>query len=617
LSLTSERCSQLVANASKAQQTGDVAAASKLCEQALELDPAFIPAKFLAGILAARQGQTALAIGYLQGVLEIEPQSYETLVSLSNVYLESGQAEKAEILGRKALKARPNDAHAYNHLGRCLMAERQLEEAIEMFHKAVLTHPQFAPAFHNMGKALQLQGMESEAAQAYEHAAQLAPSVTNLLALGQCLMVICSYEKAEACARACLAQDPNSAPGHLLLCGALIELERPDEAEAHLRQAEALDPDFKEAFLLASRQRPLGHIREAQENLRRVIASQPGFVPAYDAFVHNQKVAPEDLPLVAQMTAMLAGEKLSPTEQISLNFALGKANADLGHYELAMRHYDEANHLSKLIKLRNASFDPERYRAYIDSLMDSFTPFGKVEGSTTSDLPLLIIGMMRSGTTLAEQILSSHPQVGAAGEQLFWSANWKRALSDRPESIVELGQVYVQNLGAKHPEQRRVTDKMPGNYHFAGLIHMAVPNARILHMRRNPVDTCLSIWMTPNHIPHEGGYEKAGIAFVYKEYLRLMRHWRRVLPPDRFLEVDYEDLVANQEEVTRKIVAFCGLQWDQACLAPERNERQISTPSLWQVRQPVYQSSTEKWKKYRLWLGEFEELLGLSHEEPG
>ena len=179
--------------------------------------------------------------------------------------------------------------------------------------------------------------------------------------------------------------------------------------------------------------------------------------------------------------------------------------------------------------------------------------------------------------------------------------------------MVQLGKEYVSELTKAGPGALRITDKMPGNYMFAGLIHLAVPNARIIHVRRSPIDTCLSIWATPNHMPHEGGNNKQDIVFVYREYLRLMDHWRSVLPPDRLFEVDYEDLVADREAVTRSMLSFCGLEWDEACLYPERNQRSVLTPSAWQVRQPVYRTSIERWRRFESCLGDFSGLFGLDH----
>ena len=221
--------------------------------------------------------------------------------------------------------------------------------------------------------------------------------------------------------------------------------------------------------------------------------------------------------------------------------------------------------------------------------------------------------MLRSGTSLTEQILSSHPEVGGAGEQLFWSRNWERTLrADGSFDLAAargLGQEYLDHLHSLAPGAAAVTDKMPGNYMFLGLIHQALPDARIVHVRRSPIDTCVSIWATPNHMPQEGGNHKGNTVYVYRQYQRLMDHWRKVLPSERFFELDYERLVEDPEPVIRALLEFCGLEWNEACLRPQENKRAVVTPSAWQVRQPFYRTSVERWRKFEPWLGEFAELM--------
>ena len=209
--------------------------------------------------------------------------------------------------------------------------------------------------------------------------------------------------------------------------------------------------------------------------------------------------------------------------------------------------------------------------------------------------------------------------VGAAGENRFWPMNWRRALASTPNlidtpSLRPLAKAYLRRLQQVVPNKPRVTDKMPANYEFLGTIHAALPNVRILHMRRNPVDTCFSIYTTPNRVPVEFAYDRENIVFAYQQYQRLMEHWRSVLPPARFLEVSYEELVLDRETSTRRIVEFCGLEWNEACMSPEHNDRSVVTPSLWQVRQPIYTSSIGRWKKFRPWLGAFEGLVDQGSE---
>jgi Sulfotransferase family len=227
---------------------------------------------------------------------------------------------------------------------------------------------------------------------------------------------------------------------------------------------------------------------------------------------------------------------------------------------------------------------------------------------------VLIVGMPRSGTTLAEQILSSHPGVAAGGEMHIWNRRGAMfeqagASGTEPAYVQELAEAYLRWISALAPEAVRVTDKMPFNFLWTGLIHLAFPRAVIVHCQRQPIDVALSVHQThfsPLVDLPTGGKD---LVFYYRQYERLMAHWRAVLPADRFLELRYEELIANPEPITRRLIAFCGLPWDDACLHPERNQRVVKTASKWQARQPVYRSSVDRWRRYEPWLGELRELL--------
>lgn len=615
----SETSDRLLEEGAAAQRAGQFEAAQRLAQEALEADPSSVPAMFLLGIAHARRGDPVRAEVMLQRVLGADPKSFQALISLSTVYRDLGRFDESISVGIRAAEAKPNDAQAHNNLGQSLLAARRLHEAAHAFERAAAMRPNFAAAHYNLGKTRQLQGKDGEAALAFSRASAVAPTLENLLALGHMLMTLCDYEAALACAQQCVSLHPDSAAAHLLLCGALTETDQIEAAESQLRQAIELDPECREALHVAARQRPLGYIDEANANLRRAIAHNPSQVSAYDSLMQNQKVTDEDRVLVSQMRSLADEGDFSPTELASLYYGLGKALEDLSEYEESMSYYDAANRLTRTIKFGETMFDEVRYRNHVQQMIRQFTPRGDVsEACTNCDLPIVVLGMMRGGTSLTEQILSSHPEVAGAGEQLFWSRNWMRAISGDtattdPERICALGQEYVEALRPFARTARRVTDKMPGNYMFAGLIHQAVPNARIIHIRRNPVDTSLSIWATPNHAPHDGGHRKADITFVYKQYLHLMSHWRDVLPPNRFLEVDYESLVTDPEREILRMLTFCGLDWNDACLRPNENKRHVKTPSAWQVRQPFYQSSVARWKRFEPWLGEFRELLDVGH----
>jgi hypothetical protein len=223
--------------------------------------------------------------------------------------------------------------------------------------------------------------------------------------------------------------------------------------------------------------------------------------------------------------------------------------------------------------------------------------------------------MPRSGTTLVEQILSCHPDVAAGGELGFWRQHKTAtdldvfATATHPEAIRRVARDYLALLRAVSPTAARVTDKMPFNFAFLGIIRQVFPRATIVHCRRHPIDTCLSIFATDFGAPLDFAGDRGSLVFFYREYQRLMAHWREALPPDRFIEVDYEALVAAPEPLTRQLIATCGLEWNDACLAPHLNRRQITTASLWQARQPIYRTSVERWRRYEPWLGELRALL--------
>jgi hypothetical protein len=291
------------------------------------------------------------------------------------------------------------------------------------------------------------------------------------------------------------------------------------------------------------------------------------------------------------MEAALATPGLEVAQRLRVHLALGKAADDLGDYALAMQHFDVAD----AVRRGSGSFDSAAFDTQINRLIARCTPelIARAPELGSGDAtPVLIIGMPRSGTTLVEQIVSSHPEVGAGGELNFWNergAAWHQAGTEAPF----LGQVAAEYLGvlrAIAPKAARVTDKMPFNFIWAGLIHLAFPRATIIHCRRAAIDTALSIHQTHFHPGLAFPTGGAELVAYFRSYRRLTDHWRRVLPADR-------------------IIAGCGLAWDDACLCPELNPRAVKTPSKWQARQPIYRKSVERWRRYEPWLGPLCALL--------
>jgi hypothetical protein len=305
------------------------------------------------------------------------------------------------------------------------------------------------------------------------------------------------------------------------------------------------------------------------------------------------------------MEEMLKRSGRSDFDRAMLHFALGKAYDDLGEAEPAIGHFDQANALER----RRMNFDRAALSEAIDRISETFTPELMARAASTSindELPVLIVGMPRSGTTLVEQIVSSHPSVAAGGELTFWT--YERAAAVTTDATSRLGADYLALLRRIGPNFDRVTDKNPFNFLHLGAIRLALRGSRFIHCRRDPIDTCLSIYFTRFATPQAFAYDRSDLVFYYRQYERLMAHWRTLLPTNRLLDIEYESLIADRDSLTRRMIAFCGLPWDEACLAPESNPRLVRTASVWQARQPVYRTSVERWRRYEPWLGELRQL---------
>ena len=376
----------------------------------------------------------------------------------------------------------------------------------------------------------------------------------------------------------------------------------------------ALDPGNAMAHdLLGNLLAEFGRFEEARECFQRVIAIAPLLAGSYYDLVRCRPVTREDDDLLQRMEAALDTPGLEAAQRLRLHLALGKAADDLGDYALAMQHFDAADE----VRRGSTPFDSAAFSIEIDRLIARCTPELIARGPELGSgdaRPVLIVGMPRSGTTLVEQIISMHPEVGAGGELHFWNergAAWQRSGTEGNEKAF-LGKAvadYLRVLREIAPKAARVTDKMPFNFLWAGLIHIALPRAIIIHCRRTSIDTALSIHQTHFHPSLAFPTGGAELVAYFRGYQRLIGHWRSVLPSDRFIEVDYEDLTREPEPVIRRIIAACGLAWNDECLRPESNPRAVKTPSKWQTRQPIYRTSVARWRRYEPWLGPLRALL--------
>ncbi len=513
--------------------------------------------------------------------------------------LQAGRADDAIPPLREAARLHPHDAAILHDLGIACLETGLTREAIDNLEAAVRANPRFAKAFWRLGIAFEAIGENDAALGAYGRATALLPSLTEARYRAACLLETMGYRD-----RAVSEFQRGAASRTSLgkICGvraALIE-DRDEQAERMLRRILALAPDDATALdLLGMVLANAGRLDEARDAYARAITVAPALAGSYYDLVRCRRLVPLDQPLVARMQAALTSGNLDAEQRARVHLALGKAADDLGDPAQAMRHFDEADSLRSTL----VAFDADAFEAGIDRMVARFTLefLASAHHRYDDPTPVLIVGLPRSGTTLVEQILSSHAAVAGGGEMPFWTEQGPRwAAADA--SLQDLAADYLRGLRTFAPA-RRVTDKMPLNLIWAGLIHLALPNATIVHCRRDPLDTALSIHSTyfNARLPFPTG--GAALVRTVRATQRLADHWRRVLPPDRFIEIDYERLTDDPGHQIRHLVACCGLDWDPACLHPERNARIVKTPSKWQVRQPITRGSVGSWRRYEPWLG--------------
>lgn len=542
-------------------------------------------------------------------------QQVAPLLALATQSLAAGRPADAIAPLREAALLQPSNPTIQHDLGLAFLEVGLLPDAIGALQQAVATNPRYADAYFRLGIALERLGKNSDAIVAYHRATELLPSLTEAwFRAGALVYTLGHRAEAISCFRRAAAIGGNSSFARLGKARALLIEERNQAAEQVLQRTLALDPGNAMAHdLLGNLLSDFGRFDEARECFERAIGIAPLLSGSYYDLVRCRRVSTEDEGLLLRMEAALATPGLEEGQRMRVHLAIGKAADDLGDYALAMQHFDAAD----AVRRGSTPFDSAAFSTEIDRLIAGCTPewiARAPEFGTRDATPLLIIGMPRSGTTLVEQIVSMHPEVVAGGELHFWNergAAWRRsgAAGNEAPFLAKAAADYLRVLRAIAPKAARVTDKMPFNFLWAGLVHVAFPRTTIIHCRRAAVDTALSIHQThfhPSLAFPTGGDE---LVAYFRDYQRLINHWRSVLPVDRFIEVDYEDLTREPEPIIRRIIAACGLAWHDACLGPEHNPRAVKTPSKWQARQPIYRTSVARWQRYEPWLGPLRALL--------
>ncbi|MGN6516602.1 MAG: tetratricopeptide repeat protein [Rhizomicrobium sp.] len=615
--------------------------------RAAELDPSNPNYFANLGEMERKAKNLGAAQTALERAIALDPQSAPAHNNLGIVHFDNRDFEKAAASYRTAIGLKEDYPEAHNNLGNALRALDDINGAVEEYERAIELREEYAEAYNNMATALRDQQRMEEAEFSYRRAVQIRPdylealnNLANLLiyekryddalrTLGDTLktypndvgtlvttaraqMHRGNSELAEKAVELALAVDPQSVDA-LCLKGQLYnEIDRWDEAVKAYETALAIDPESVEALnMYGVTLKSLGRMEEARKAFMKALELHPRSIGAYSNIIDLENFTPDN-PLFQAMKEMYDNAKDKDHERfMSLHFALGKAYDDAKDYETALEHFSAGAR----IKRAQLDYDEKDAFAFFDQIREIFDedyfrnlPF---EGNPTT-LPVFIVGMPRSGSTLTEQIIASHPQVFGAGEIKLLSEclgairarfpNIQRfpqmARSMKPTQFAAVANQYLKGISSLSPTATRVTDKLLTNYYFVGMLATLFPNARIIHTMRNRVDTCLSSYtkLYKDDMPHS--YDLRELGRYYCKYQELMAHWRRVLPKGIMLETQYEDVVADKEAKAREIIAFLGLPWDDRCLNFHETDRPVKTASVSQVRKPIYATSVERWRRY-------------------
>jgi tetratricopeptide (TPR) repeat protein len=642
-------------------QAGELGQAESLYRQILQADPAHGEVIFLLGVACQQQNRLGEALAHFRRALPLRPNDANVIYHLGLTCQALGSHEEAGVHFRQSIRLRPNFAAAYFSVGNTHLHFGQLDEAILHYRQAIRLQPSRGPAYLNLASALQLQGRLQEAAECLRDFLSRQPQYPEgQYNLGNVLVAMRRLEEAAVHYQEAIRLQPNFPQAHNNLGSVFLELGKVDEAIEHFALAVRLQPDYVDAYVnlgsalhqrqqvaaaveaylqllriqphnalahnnLAEAYLELGDTPQAQIHLREALRNDPAFVQPLLHLAANGFYSDAE-PGIEQIKARIMDPHLSHDLASRLHFVLGYLLDLAGATDEAFDHFSRANALRRsVLKQNGTAYDARAHSQRIDRLIAFFSPefFERTRGfGLMTEVPVFIVGMPRSGSTLVEQILSQHSQVHGAGElkdvsRLVTELPAKLAAANSyPECLAELNAATARDLGGAHLREltrrggsaARVTDKMLDNYLYLGLLAALFPRARVIHCKRDPRDVCLSCFFQ---------FFK-GLSFTwdlddlgrhYREYERLMAHWRTVLPLP-MLEVAYEDVVADLESISRRLVAFCELEWEDRCVRFHENQRLVQTISRVQVRKPLYTSSVGRWRRYAAHLGPLLQALG-------
>jgi tetratricopeptide (TPR) repeat protein len=589
--------------------------------------------------------------------LEQDPANVHTLIKLGGMYIESHDPDKAFLHLQKAVRIAPDFAAAWNALFSACQHTDQLADMVKYCDIAINAYPGNTLAWSYQGYAYEQLHQYDRALAAYKRATDLTKERYDLWdRMGSINAKLDRQEETLACLQMALKYGSNNTHTHLNYAKIQRAMGGDTECEKHCRRALEISPDYPPALIelgmvlidrgqyeaainyfnqarntdpgnteiasgLAQAYDRMGKHDEAYEAIRPLLESgqkDPGIACTYAKISANTGNTGDAIRVIEDI---LENSHPALYQRIDLHFMAGLLYDKAGEFSRAMHHFNSAN------SLKPTNFDPDGYARFIDNMINSFSneAFERLPSSGCSDeRPVFIVGVMRSGTSLAEQILASHGDVYGCGELMGITLAAREIglyqhIIDMDESLDQLltqekleslSQEYLEKLPPEALSAQRFTDKMPNNFLNLGLIALLFPKARVIHIKRNPLDTCLSAYFINFAGRHDYAYSLVNLGFHYRQYQKLMGHWRETLPLE-ILDIEYEDLVKDTEKTCRSIIDFCNLEWDEKVMDFHTSERLINTASYNQVRNPIYTSSIGHWKNYEEYLEPLKRTLEI------
>ena len=605
------------------KETGQLEMAVSCFEKATEIKPDFADAHFNLGLSLQELNQLEAAVKSYEVTLAIHSNYTKAHNNLGIIYKELGQMGAAVKSYEQAIDAQPDYAEAHNNLGVILQELGQLDEAAKCYEKALSIQPDYVEVHNNLGNTFNELGQTNDAIKSYKKTLSIAPDFIDAYNnLGNILQDQGLLDEAIKCYEKAIAISPEYAEAHYNLGVSLYQLGQFNEALNCCRQALVINPDYADAHNnLGNILQEQGQSDEAFNCYVHALANQPDNAQFHRnlALMKNYKEGDTQF---TRMQSLLSTGYLSKSERINLCFALAIAYKDLGKKDELFKVLNEGNQLRKQeldYSIEKALANHSAHRKLFMSSIKKPSPYESLTAS-----PIFILGMPRSGTSLVEQIISSHHKVHGAGELPYLNNLIRPILNDclshnnalSEKKFLSIRDGYLNNLSSLNVSESIITDKMPINFENIGFILNAFPEAKIIHLKRDSMAICWSIYQ--RYFPNESlgfAYNMQDLAKFYNSYTEIMAFWHDLFP-NQIYDISYEDLTTNQEEETRKLLKYCELDWDENCLNFHFNKRTVKTASSLQVREKMYQGSSEVWKKYETHLNPLINGLNYHQHQP-